>query len=253
MTSTCLLCLKNKELRDSHIIPKFVYKPVEDSIRKSIPISEQDVFKAVQSGIKEPMLCGDCELKFSQYEGELARFLKDVQGQNPATVTNQGQVLYTQGFDYAKIKKAIISIVWRLSHTKRIEFKRTQLGTYQERFRILLDNDETIPMECFPIMVDKLANQGQFIDGMIMNFDMGKNEKFDFKFQSVCLYGTIFEILMKEDITKHLPANHLMVLHGTTYSPIMIKEISSIFDKNKKLLKRFFDPDVETAMRKLRP
>lgn len=63
----CKLCHKEKELQESHIIPKFVYKWMKQTgtgrLRQGLNIN-----KPIQDGIKEFLLCRDCEQKFSKRE-----------------------------------------------------------------------------------------------------------------------------------------------------------------------------------------
>ncbi len=67
MIATCALCKKDKELRDSHIIPKFVFNWMKKTgslnFRKVITSNKRD-----QDGPKLKLLCNDCEQKFSKFE-----------------------------------------------------------------------------------------------------------------------------------------------------------------------------------------
>lgn len=100
----CKLCKTEKDLCESHIIPKLAYKPIQDSINKSVPISCNNVFQAVQSGIKEPLLCLDCKGKISKYETELKFFLTDLQNGNPNKITRHSSgttsLFLTKDYDY---------------------------------------------------------------------------------------------------------------------------------------------------------
>lgn len=65
----CALCNKKVELRNSHIIPKFV----TDWIKKTgttcfLLDSESGFQKRVQDGFKEKLLCENCEVMFSKAE-----------------------------------------------------------------------------------------------------------------------------------------------------------------------------------------
>ena len=63
----CKLCHKEKELQESHIIPKFVYNWMKQTgtgrFRQGLNIN-----KPLQDGIKVHLLCRDCELEFSKRE-----------------------------------------------------------------------------------------------------------------------------------------------------------------------------------------
>ena len=65
---TCRLCCKKKELRESHIIPKFVFDWQKESSGTGFLRSSEMPNKRVQDGKKEHMLCGDCETLLNQWE-----------------------------------------------------------------------------------------------------------------------------------------------------------------------------------------
>ena len=66
----CKFCKKDKILKNSHIIPEFFYKPLYDSKHKMIVMERDkedisDKWK-IQKGIREYLLCGDCEEHFNK-------------------------------------------------------------------------------------------------------------------------------------------------------------------------------------------
>lgn len=66
MIANCALCQKHNRLLKSHIIPAFVFRWL---ISSGTPMrSAQNINKRQQDGIKEYMLCNDCEQLFSRYE-----------------------------------------------------------------------------------------------------------------------------------------------------------------------------------------
>lgn len=71
--SVCRLCLRERNLRVSHIIPKFAGKYLKDTsatgyLRDAVNpnIRRQDLIKA-------PLLCADCEQIFSNWESDFSR------------------------------------------------------------------------------------------------------------------------------------------------------------------------------------
>ena len=67
MLLPCALCKKNVPLMQSHIFPKLIYKRIR-SHPKSRFRSLDNFSKAMQDGEKRPMLCHDCEARFSSFE-----------------------------------------------------------------------------------------------------------------------------------------------------------------------------------------
>lgn len=98
----CALCLKEKTLRESHLIPKFVGKWLKEKGTGYLA-SAADGSKRVQDLVKIKLLCEDCEQKFSKLENYFANsifypFVNDK----------------IQEFDYDEnLKPFIISMAWR--------------------------------------------------------------------------------------------------------------------------------------------
>lgn len=74
----CALCKRqNVDLRQSHIVPKLIYKRI-----RSHPLSRfrnlSDIKRPLQDGEKHKMLCHDCEIKFSAFETRFANDFMDI-------------------------------------------------------------------------------------------------------------------------------------------------------------------------------
>jgi hypothetical protein len=70
---TCRLCNQEKELQESHIIPNFVYRWLKETSVTGHIRSGESVNKRVQDGHKFPLLCRECEQRFSEWENIFAR------------------------------------------------------------------------------------------------------------------------------------------------------------------------------------
>lgn len=70
-SGVCRLCGRTAELRESHLIPKFVFDWMKRTGSPYLPVSGQPNRRA-QDGRKYPLLCGDCEQRFSVREGWFA-------------------------------------------------------------------------------------------------------------------------------------------------------------------------------------
>ena len=135
----CRLCGDmNVELRNSHILPEFLYTPIYDEKSRALNISphlgERDA--PLQLGIREPLLCTKCEQHFSKnYEDYAARKIRHL----PSTQHNKpGDIIYVSGVDYQKFKLFQISLLWRASVTSKREFSEVSLGGHEERLRLML-------------------------------------------------------------------------------------------------------------------
>jgi len=68
MEGKCALCKEYKSLRRSHIIPKFVSKWLKETSATGFLRSAKKPKKRMQDLPKFPLLCGDCEQRFSKLE-----------------------------------------------------------------------------------------------------------------------------------------------------------------------------------------
>lgn len=68
MTGQCKLCDEEKQLCESHIVPKFIYRWVKSTSPTSFMRKLSNPNIRIQDGHKYHLLCKDCEDKFSKYE-----------------------------------------------------------------------------------------------------------------------------------------------------------------------------------------
>lgn len=72
MKGICRLCDNEKELRESHVIPSFVYKWLKNSSGSGFLRFGIEPNKRVQDGYKFYWLCDDCEGLLNEWETEFA-------------------------------------------------------------------------------------------------------------------------------------------------------------------------------------
>jgi hypothetical protein len=132
----CRFCLKQRDLRRSHIIPEFLYGPTYDQIHRAIHINRtRGKEKPLQKGLREPLLCGDCEQRFSVLESTFSKMW--VSGAGPRGVINGDHVLVS-GLDYSSFKLFHLSILWRAGVSSLGPFAQVQLGMHEAIIRTAL-------------------------------------------------------------------------------------------------------------------
>lgn len=72
MLGVCKLCDRDRELKESHFIPKFVGKWVKKTSITGYLREKNELSKRAQDTAKEYWLCDDCEQLFSGWEREFA-------------------------------------------------------------------------------------------------------------------------------------------------------------------------------------
>jgi hypothetical protein len=150
----CKLCLQNRELKRSHIIPEFMYSGIYDKDPKrfyEIKIEDEVAKSRIeQKGQREFLLCGECESKLSKYEKYADENLYGKNQNAKAVLVNQSMTpdgrifLYEfEGFEYISMKLFLDSLLWRLLVSQTIvtpdytpELKeKLRLSTYITKLR----------------------------------------------------------------------------------------------------------------------
>lgn len=99
--------------------------------------------RLLQKGLREPLLCEDCEQLFSRYERYVSLLFK---GGLDLEIESSGRLLVFRGVDYNVIRFFQLSILWRAGVSNLEFFSSVKLGKHQERLRIFLLN-EKLPTE----------------------------------------------------------------------------------------------------------
>jgi hypothetical protein len=160
----CALCLKDGQLRDSHILPEFLYESLYDDKHRlqvlSAEPSEPNSLR--QKGLKERLLCDACEQSLSVWEG-YAR--KVIRGELPLTMTGEGSLIRIEGLDYRSFKLFQLSILWRAGVSRQRFFEYVALGRHQEQLRsLLLNGDPGSPDRYACFMFGITYESGKVVD-----------------------------------------------------------------------------------------
>lgn len=133
MTGYCQLCGKTAKLIRAHIIPKSLYKDLQDTnggVSKLITNTVGIHSKRIPMGIYDPkIVCEDCEKLFSPWDDYAKWFFdKNV----PKCVSTKDKVVaYDYGLpDYQKLKLFFISLLWRAHASQQPFFRRINLGPH---------------------------------------------------------------------------------------------------------------------------
>jgi len=148
---TCALCGADAVLRDSHIIPEFLHRPVYDSKHRALSIGMEAPTRVLQKGLRDRLLCDDCERRLQKSEHYFARlWYKD--RCIPEMKDDLPLYFDLRGLDYRLFKLFVLSVVWRAGVSQRPEFAQVSLGPHGEPIRrMLLDGDAGTARE-YPII-----------------------------------------------------------------------------------------------------
>jgi len=134
----CRLCLKHSILRNSHILPEFLYSEVYDEKHRGFLIS-QEKDKVFQKGIREYLLCQECETKLSRYE----KYAKDIIEKIPKLPSDPDKkFLFLENVNYIYFKLFQLSLLWRASISTHKAFKQIDLGPHAEIIRNMIEKED---------------------------------------------------------------------------------------------------------------
>ena len=175
----CKLCLREKELKRSHIIPEFMYSRIYDKDPKrfyEIKIEDDKAKSRIeQKGKREYLLCGECESKLSKYEKYADENLYGKNQNGSAVLVNQsmtqnGRVfLYEfENFNYDKMKLFLDSLLWRLLVSETI--LTPDYGSEpKEKLRLSLYNESPLNEDEFPCLLHSIMTApGKILKGFIL-------------------------------------------------------------------------------------
>ena len=119
---------------------RFVYVPSPESGRP----------KFEQQGLREYLLCAECEARFNRHETYSAR---TVFGEHALAASAAGEFVVIHNVDYASLKLFQLSLLWRAGESTLPTFRSVVLGPHAETIRrMLLEGDPGEP-GCFPCLM----------------------------------------------------------------------------------------------------
>jgi hypothetical protein len=154
----CALCHEERQLRNSHILPEFVFKPLYDEKHKFHMLSAIATKgnAQLQKGVRERLLCQGCETLFSKHERYACRVLT---GQENVQSVRNGRIITASGLDYKKFKLFVLSVLWRAGVSTLDFFEQVKLGTHAEILRKMLLAEDPGPPNRYGFLMAPLVVQ----------------------------------------------------------------------------------------------
>jgi hypothetical protein len=168
--STCALCHNLRPLRNSHILPEFLYTPLYDSIHRFRKLSADPAAdpQHLQKGLRERLLCQKCETTLSRVESYARKVLYGGVG---ISITKKGQYSYISGLDYTRLRIFLLSILWRAGVSRDEFFQNVSLGRHQERLRRMILNNDPGQPDQYGCIINAVTNKGKPISGFMVSPD----------------------------------------------------------------------------------
>ena len=163
----CALCQRERPVRRSHIVPEFLYLGLYDEKHRfeQISAAPDEPNKTLQKGLRERLLCDDCEGLFAKWERYVSRVLR---GGEPVSVVRDGDRLRLAELDYHSFKLLQMSILWRAGVSKLTAFAQVELGAHEEHLRKMLLDSNPGSADQYGCLMFMVVHEGAVLDGLLV-------------------------------------------------------------------------------------
>lgn len=190
MVGNCKLCQLEKELRNSHILPEFMYQNLYDpspkrfyNLKVDLDNLKNSKKRIEQKGIREYLLCGECEVKLSKFENYAAETIYAKNLSNKAYIVKASETPDHQyftydyaGFSYQEFKIFQLSILWRVIISKSFNTPEIEQAIV-ERLRNAIYNLDPLDYDDFGCLLQVIKyKKGQIAKGFILEPFLTKND-----------------------------------------------------------------------------
>ncbi|MDY6990181.1 MAG: hypothetical protein SWQ30_19235 [Thermodesulfobacteriota bacterium] len=134
----CKLCGNDRELRNSHIVPEFLYSKLYNSKNQLLGIHGRGRHGSqfLQKGIREHLFCESCEQHFNEYCEK--PFKKQWVDALPLPDPWVSTGIHWIKVDYSSFKLFHLSVLFRAGVSSLPTFQVVSLGPHEERLRKLI-------------------------------------------------------------------------------------------------------------------
>lgn len=158
----CHLCLKDRKLIKSHIIPESFFLPLRSGKRVPVIHSNTPGVYPKRSPIgiyDKSILCSKCDSLIGEWDNYAQQLLLKDFAEDLAVLYGTKKVAYKiDSFNYHKLKLFFVSILWRASISNHYFYKRVKLGSYQSIARKMIMENDPGSAELFSVVIAKFSN-----------------------------------------------------------------------------------------------
>jgi hypothetical protein len=117
----------------------------------------------VQKGVREELLCEECEGLLSEHENHWKQVFF---GSEAVKIERVGNKFI--GLDYAKMKLFQLSILWRAGISSNFFFGKVNLGQHEERLRRMILEGRPGRAWEYPCLMSVLLHENEVVSGCIV-------------------------------------------------------------------------------------
>lgn len=147
----CRLCQHDLELRNSHIVPEFLYADLYNTKGHMMGVHGRGLkgWKPLQNGAKEHLFCESCEQHFNEHFEK--PFRRNWVENCPLLDSCEKDQIHWVKVDYAPFKLFHLSVVFRAGVSSLPTFAEVSLGPHEARLRSMLLARDPGPENLYPI------------------------------------------------------------------------------------------------------
>lgn len=163
----CKLCSQDKTLANSHIIPEFVFKSLYDEKHRfhRISTAKFEGNRYLQKGIREHLLCLDCETMLSKNEQYVSEVFN---GKREIKLTSDDGSVKGEGLDYSKFKLLALSVLWRAGVSSNPSFSAVTLGVHEPKLREMIRSNNPGRVEEYPFILCPIIHERELLSALIL-------------------------------------------------------------------------------------
>jgi hypothetical protein len=158
----CQLCLQDKKLIRSHIIPASFFRLAYPEKNCRI-VTKDEYSKRLLVGLYDmEIVCEECEKIFSRWDDYGNRFFSEIleSGKNKIINKNNINIIIFDDIKYSELKLFLMSVLWRCAVSRHPFFNQISLGSFENQLKenILSSNpgsDEEFAILIFKFDVSK--------------------------------------------------------------------------------------------------
>lgn len=218
----CRLCLHNRELCKSHIIPEFLYKALYNEEKHNFTqiSGTQKVIKC-QKGLREKLLCRDCEDKLNQWETYAANVLFN---HFEGNIKRLSDAIVIDNIEYTKFKLFQISIIWRVGVASIPQFSNVSLGPHEEKLRVMILEDNPGDYHQYGCLMINTSSYFKLTEKILM---APQPTKFDGHNCYMFLMAGLFWVFFVSNHTSVLPYREKLFLKSDGTLPLIVDDKAS--------------------------
>ena len=121
--------------------------------------------KTFQKGLRERLLCWDCEQQFGRYENYASMVFY---GDAPITSTPCENFLLLGALEYKPLKLFFLSLLWRFGVTTLEQYRGAKLGPHLETLRRMLRAEDPGVYDTYPCHVTAIFHHDEHFSDLIV-------------------------------------------------------------------------------------